>query len=129
MKSTTTNEPKWYVKFLTFFIIGFIGMFCALSVDAQEKKESEWKEVTAIEIPDTVEIHTGITKNGNPKYWIEIQGIKVTISEGNYNKFINKEVDLVLVEWYNATTDRYKYTTRKAGKTKTNNKLNTDNLW
>ena len=129
MKSSTTNEPKWYVKFLTFFIIGFIGMFCALSVDAQEKKESEWKEVTTIEIPDTVEIHTGITKNGNPKYWIEIQGIKVTISEGNYNKFINKEVDLVLVEWYNATTDKYKYTTRQAGKTKTNNKLNIDNLW
>ena len=118
------------LKFIatTIWAIMLSIFLCNVECSAQEKK-SEWQEVTTIEIPNDVEIHTGVTKNGNPKYWIEVQGIKVTISEGNYNKFINKEIDLVLVEWYNATTDKYKYTTRQADKAKSNNKLNVDNLW
>ena len=118
------------LKFIatTIWAIMLSIFLCNVECSAQEKK-SEWQEVTTIEIPNDVEIHTGVTKNGNHKYWIEVQGIKVAISEGNYNKFINKEVDLVLVEWYNATTDKYKYTTRQADKAKSNNKLNVDNLW
>jgi hypothetical protein len=129
MKSNTNNEPKLYVKVIILTILIWTGMFIAVTCDAQEKKASEWKEINSTEIPYNIEIHTGFTRNNNPKYWIEIQGIKVTISENNYNKFINKEVKLVLVEWYNPTTDKYKYTTRQAEKVKSNNKLNINELW
>ena len=125
-----TKDEKLSVRIIALAIMIWISMFLAFTINAQEpKKQSDWQEVTVSEIPYSVEIHTGITKNGNPKYWIEIQGTNVIVSENNYNNFINKEVKLVLVEWYNPTTDRYKYTTRQADKAKSNNKLNIDNLW
>jgi hypothetical protein len=127
------DDTVWYVRYGIISLMILLGMIFAFSCNsayAQEtKKKSDWQEVSVVEIPYSVEIHTGVTKNGNPKYWIEIQGTNVTVSENNYNKFINKEVKLVLVEWYNPTTDKYKYTTRQAEKAKSNNKLNTDNLW
>lgn len=131
MKSNMkTKDEKWSIRIITLCVMIWTSMFLAFSIDAQEtKKKSDWQEVSVVEIPYSVEIHTGVTKNGNPKYWIEIQGTNVIVSENNYNKFINKEVKLVLVEWYNPTTDKYKYTTRQAEKAKSNNKLNTDNLW
>lgn len=130
MKSNMkTKDEKWSIKIITLCVIIWTSMFLAFTIDAQETRKSDWQEVNVVEIPYDVEIHTGITKNGNPKYWIEIQGINIIVSENNYNKFINKEVKLVLVEWYNPTTDKYKYTTRQANKVKSNNKLNIDTLW
>lgn len=124
-----TKDEKWSIRIITLCVMIWTSMFLAFTIDAQETKKSDWQEVNVVEIPYDVEIHTGITKNGNPKYWIEIQGTNIIVSENNYNKFINKEVKLVLVEWYNPTTDKYKYTTRQANKVKSNNKLNIDNLW
>ena len=124
-----TKDEKWSVRIITLCVMIWTSMFLAFTIDAQETKKSEWQEVSVVEIPYSVEIHTGFTRNNNPKYWIEIQGTNVIVSENNYNKFINKEVKLVLVEWYNPTTNKYKYTTRQADKAKSNNKLNTDNLW
>lgn len=134
MKSNM-NENKECSTLTTFLVMGTLGLMWLLGImflptaGAQEIKKSEWIEQTVVEIPYTVEINEGVTRNGNPKYWIEIENTNVVVSEGNYKKFINKEVKLVLVEWYNPTTDKYKYTTRQADKAKSNNKLNIDELW
>lgn len=133
MKSNMNEEKNSTLS--TFLVMGIIGLIWLLGImflptaGAQEIKKSEWIEQNVVEIPYTVEIHEGVTKNGNPKYWIEIENTNVVVSEGNYKKFINKEVKLVLVEWYNPTTEKYKYTTRQANKAKSNNKLNIDELW
>lgn len=131
MKSTT-KKTKFFT--LENFVIAMLGVALAIiwyfpipTTSAQTK--SEWIEQTTVEIPYTVEINEGITKNGNPKYWIDIEDISVPVSESNYKKFINKEVVLVLVEWYNPTTGNYKYTTRQKAKDNVVKKLNLDELW
>ena len=131
MKSTTKNTKFFTLKN---FVIAMLGVALAIiwyfsipTTSAQNK--SEWVEQTTVEIPYTVEINEGVTKNGNPKYWINIEDISVPVSESNYKKFINKEAVLVLVEWYNPTTGNYKYTTRQKAKANVVKKLNLDELW
>ena len=131
MKSTT-KKTKFFT--LENFVITMLGVTLAMiwyfsipTTSAQDK--SEWIEQTTVEIPYTVEINEGVTKNGNPKYWIDIEDISVPVSESNYKKFINKEIVLVLVEWYNPTTGNYKYTTRQKAKANVVKKLNLDESW
>lgn len=115
-------------KFIAIIIVAMSTVF-TINAQETETKKSEWVEQTTVEIPYTVEINEGVTKNGNPKYWIDIEDISVPVSEGNYKKFINKEIVLVLVEWYNPTTGKYKYTTRQKAKSNVVKKLNIDELW
>lgn len=98
-------------------IITLATIFFIPSVSAQTSK-SEWVETAIVDIPQDYPIHEGVTKNNTPKYWITIEGVKISISPTNYTKFINKEVGLVVVEWYNATKNTYRYTTRQKAVTK-----------
>ena len=82
-------------------------------VGFSQKKDSPWREIQTVEIPQTVEIHEGLTRNGNNKYWIEVEGIKVTIAPTNVSKFQKEEVKLELVKWYRDDTKEYKYSTRQ----------------
>ena len=127
MKSNTRDT----IRVLVTSLITMLLLISALEAFAQEpqKKESQWKETTTIEIPYTVEINVGTTKSGNPKYWIDIEDISVVVSTGNYEKFIKKEIVLILVEWYNPTTGKYKYTTRQKPKSELVKKLNLNELW
>ena len=54
---------------------------------AQEKKESPWVEIQAVEIPQGQRIYEGITKSGNPKYWFEFGELKVNVSPGSAVKY------------------------------------------
>jgi hypothetical protein len=115
---------------LTLGILMFtLFYFCLPEANAQTPQKSEWVEQTTVEIPYSVEINKGTTKNGNPKYWIDIENMSIAVSAGNYEKFIKKEIVLVLVEWYNPTTGKYKYTTRQKAKSNVVKKLNLDELW
>lgn len=106
-----------------------LSMFlCNVECSAQEKK-SDWEEVTTIEVPYDVEIVQGVTKNGNPKYYIDIEDTQIIVSENNYIKFKNKEIVLVIVEWYNPETNKYRYTTRQKKQSNITKKLNIDELW
>lgn len=106
-----------------------LSMFLSnLECSAQEKK-SNWEEVTTIEVPYDVEIVQGVTKNGNPKYYIDIEDTQIIVSENNYIKFKNKEIVLVIVEWYNPETNKYRYTTRQKKQSNITKKLNIDELW
>lgn len=134
MKKSTTKKNKFFT--IENFAMAILGVVLAIvwyfsipTASAQTTTKSEWIEQTTVEIPYTVEINVGTTKSGNPKYWIDIEDISVPVSEGNYKKFINKEVVLVLVEWYNPTTGKYKYTTRQKAKANVVKKLNLDELW
>ena len=106
-----------------------LSMFLSnLECSAQEKK-SDWEEVTTIEVPYDTEIIQGVTKNGNPKYYIDIEDTQIIVSENNYIKFKNKEIILIIVEWYNPETDKYRYTTRQKKQSNITKKLNIEQLW
>ena len=126
-KKMTALEVLFYV--LATVMCFTLFYFCLPEAKAQTQQKSEWIEQNTVEIPYSVEINKGITKNGNPKYWIDIEDISVSVSAGNYEKFIKKEIVLVLVEWYNPTTGKYKYTTRQKAKANIVKKLNLDELW
>ena len=61
-------------------------------VGFSQKKDSPWREIQTVLIPQTVEIHEGVTRSGNNKYWIEVEGIKVSIAPTNVSKFQKGEV-------------------------------------
>ena len=90
-------------------------------------KNSPWREVQVVEIPQSVQIHTGVTKNGNPKAWIELPEIgNVSVSPTNAEKFKAGTVKLELVKWYNDTTKKYRYSTRQVKSSSTSEKQNID---
>lgn len=110
------TETKPIVRYITMVLLGaiFAIAFCAIPCSAQDdNKEPQWIETQSAELPYGVEVFSGITRNGNPKYWFDIEGIKVMVSPTNAEKYRNEEVIILLVEWYNKTTDKYKYTTRQ----------------
>ena len=96
-------------KFILLMVLSIIPL-----VGLSNPKESPWREIQTVLIPQTVEIHEGVTRSGNNKFWIEVEGIKVTIAPTNVSKFQKGEVKLELVKWYNDTTKKYRYSTRQA---------------
>lgn len=122
-------KAKHYLIIFLAWVLSFICVFSNAQTPESTQKKSEWIENATIDIPYNIEINKGVTKSGNPKYSIDIEDITVYVSPSNYEKFIKKEVVLVLVEWYNPTTGKYKYTTRQKAKTQLVKKLNLDELW
>ena len=88
-----------------------VGLMSVVGLSAREN--SPWKEIQTVLIPQTVEIYEGVTRSGNNKYWIEVEGIKVSIAPTNVSKFQKGEVKLELVKWQNTETKAYKYSTRQ----------------
>ena len=107
-------------KIFAIMVVAIATMVSGINSNAQEvKKESPWVEVQQVDIPAGQDVHEGVTKNGNPKFWFEFSGIgNVTVSPGNATKYINGETVLVLVKWQHKDTGKFKYTTRqKNGRT------------
>ena len=131
MKSNT-NDTNPIIKYIVMGILGaiFAIAFCcttsAQSIHTQS--ENEWVETDCIEIPQGLEIFSGITRNGNPKYWFEIEGVKVFISPTIIEHYINNTCTILLVERYNATKDIYKYTTRQKKETKQSKRINLEKI-
>ena len=131
MKSNT-NDTNPIIRYIVMGILGaiFAIAFCcttsAQSIHTQS--EREWVETDCIEIPQGLEIFSGITKNGNPKYWFEIEDIKVFISPTNKEHYINNTCTILLVEWYNKSKDVYKYTTRQKKETKQSKRINLEKI-
>lgn len=110
-------------KFILVLIVGLISIvgLCA-------PKNSPWKEIQTVLIPQTVEIHEGVTRSGNNKYWIEVEGIKVSIAPTNVSKFQKGEVKLELVKWQNTETKAYKYSTRQVKSSKVSSSKESKNI-
>ena len=102
---------KRFILVVLAIVLGSIAM--QGQTTTQSKKQSDWKEVQKVEIPTDIEIHEGLTKNGNPKFWVVVANTNVTVSSGNAAKFKAGEVKLELVKWQNSKTGTYKYSTRQ----------------
>lgn len=83
------------------------------TVVAQQKQDSPWKEVQVVEIPHGQRIYEGVTKSGNPKYWLEFGELKVSVSPGSAVKYKANQVTLLLVKWQHSESGKYKYSTRQ----------------
>lgn len=110
-------------KFIVMLIVGLIS-----TVGLCAPKNSPWKEIQTVLIPQTVEIHEGVTRSGNNKYWIEVESIKVTIAPTNVSKFQKGEVQLELVKWQNTETKAYKYSTRQVKDSKVSSSKESKNI-
>lgn len=110
---------------LTIMVI-IVGYFSIPTTSAQSK--SDWVEIQSVEIPEGLEIFSGITRNGNPKYWFIIEDIKVFISPTNKEHYINNTCTILLVEWYNKSKNTYKYTTRQKKETKQSKRINLEKI-
>lgn len=96
-----------------FILLTLCGLLAFCGVNAYGKTNSNWKETQTVVIPQSVEIHEGVTRGGNPKFWIEIDDIQVSVSPSNATKFKNNEVKLELVKWQNTETGKIRYSTRQ----------------
>lgn len=96
--------------------VWMVSCTLAMSQDRNQNSQtytSEWTENVSVELPQGLEILSQRTKEGDTRYWFEIEGIKIYITPTNREHYLNKTATILLVEWYNANTDTYKYTTRK----------------
>lgn len=107
-------------KIFAIVVVAMATVFSGVTSNAQEKKESPWVEIQQVDIPAGQTVYEGITKSGNPKYWMEFPNIgKLTVSPGSAVKYKNGEVTLVLVKWQHKENNSYKYSIRqKKGATK-----------
>lgn len=106
-----------------------VGAIALLSINAygqSDSKKSDWQEVQTVVLPSDVTIHEGVTRTGNPKYWIEVEDINVPVSAGSAVKFKAHQVKLELVKWYNESTGKYKYSTRQVKSASSNKGRNID---
>jgi hypothetical protein len=111
-------------KFILVLIVGLISIvgLCA-------PKDSPWREIQTVVIPQNTEVFFGTTKSGNPKAWIEIPQVgKVAVSPKSAEKFQNGEVKLELVKWYRDDTKAYKYSVRQVKDSKTSNSSSSKNI-
>ena len=103
------------------FLTIAISLLCMMA-GAQTPKKVVTDSVTFM--PTEVTIYDGVTKNGNPKWWIEIptesgKPKKVTLSESH----VTSDRLLALIERYDETTGKYSYSVKFAeGRGKSNGK-------
>ena len=93
--------------------IFLIVAFALISLLASAQSKKAVTDSVAF-MPSQVEIYTGLTKNGNPKWWIEIPtetGVKkVTMTESH----ATSGRMLALIERYDAETGKYSYSIKFA---------------
>lgn len=95
------------------FLIIVISLLCMMA-GAQEKNRKVVTDSVTF-MPTEVTIYDGVTKNGNPKWWIEIptgsgKPKKVTLSESH----VTSDRLLALIERYDETTGKYSYSVKFA---------------
>lgn len=88
---------------LIFFLVSF-------SIFA---KAGEWTEVQSVVLPENTILNYSFKEDGSVKYFIIVEGITVSISRNNAQKFIRGECKLELVKWYNQINHKYKYSIRQ----------------
>ena len=119
-------------KIFAIVVVAVATVFSCVTSNAQEvNKESPWVEVQQVDIPAGQTIYEGVTKSGNPKYWMEFDGIgKITVSPGSAVKYKDGTVTLVLIKWRHKENESYKYSIRqKKGTTKVTPNVDLNNLF
>lgn len=106
-------------KLIIFLIVVFSTIVCT-EISAQTKQS--WEIICTYEVPFEAQTVSIMTDDGDVKHYLIVDNEKIFIKDSSFEKFKNKEQGLVLVEWYNIYTNKYKYTVRLAEK-KEQNKL------
>lgn len=109
-------------KTIFFIVTSLVAMFTIGLAEgkAQDTKTPAKSEVLqTVEVPVGTTLHEGVTKNGNPKYWIVIGSgettVDVVVSATNAVKFKKGEIRLEIVKRRNIETGRISYSTRQLG--------------
>lgn len=94
------------------FLTIAVALIMSISASAQTTKVVT-DSVTFM--PDAVKIHEGLTKNGNPKWWIELPAEdgktrKVSLSQSH----VTSDRLLALIERRDTTTGKYTYSVKFA---------------
>jgi hypothetical protein len=95
------------------FLTIAISLLCMMAGAQEKTKKVVTDSVTFM--PTEVTIYEGVTKNGNPKWWIELptesgKPKKVTLSESH----VTSDRLLALIERYDETTGKYSYSVKFA---------------
>lgn len=123
------KEKHSFLKLLIIFMVLYIVTFLTIDV-AFGQNTSGWEKIQEIEIPEGLEIHSGIDENGIAKYWFQFEDTKVFINAKTHNDYIEGTVTLILTEWKVLKTGKYRYTVRKKEKdTKDSNRLNLNKIF
>lgn len=97
-----------------FILALIVGLMSAVGLYAREN--SPWREIQTVEIPAGTTINHGVTRGGNPKAWVVIDGnINVPVSPRSAERFEAGEIRLELVKWQNTETKKFRYSTRILG--------------
>ena len=119
-----------FTKFMVFFIMIGLAVLLSESLSAQPAAQSGWQKIQEVEIPDGLEIQSGIDSEGIPKYWFQFDDVKVFISAETHRDYIEGNVTLILTEWKVIKTDKYRYTIRRKGNDMScSGKINIDELF
>ena len=121
------KDVNLFTKFTVFFL-----MLCGalLLSECISSAQSEWQKIQEIEIPEGLEIQSGINSEGVPKYWFQFDDVKVFINAETHRDYIEGNVTLILTEWKVIKTDKYRYTIRrKDSKMSSNGKININKLF
>lgn len=125
---TRDKDTSAFTKFTVFFILIFLALL--LSEGISSAQNTKWQKIQEVEIPEGLEIHSGINSEGIPKYWFEFDGVKVFINAQNHKDYIEGNVTLILTEWKVIKTGKYRYTVRrKDNNTSNSNKIDIDKLF
>ena len=97
-------------KIILTIVFAIIGVMCG----AQTKTSTKVVTDSLTFMPNEVQIYEGVTRNGNPKWWIELPtetGVKkVTLSQSH----VTSGRLLALVERYDPETGKYSYSVKFA---------------
>lgn len=85
-------------------------IFISFAVDS---KSAEWVEVQSVIIPNDTVMNYTVNDNGKIRFFIIVDGLSITVSRNNAEKFVQGECRLELVKWYNRVNGKFKYTIRR----------------
>ena len=100
---STTLNTQAVKKFIIATLVAIL--LSSFLVEAKPKRE-----VQSVAIPQSTMVYEGVTKSGNPKFWISVSGVKVSISKSNAEKLKRGE-KVLLVKWVDEN-GKYSYSTR-----------------
>lgn len=123
------KDVRAFTKFIVFFIMIGLAVLLSESLSAQPTAQSGWQKIQEVEIPDGLEIQSGIDSEGIPKYWFQFGEVKVFMDARTHNDYKEGTVVLILVEWKVLKTGRYRYTIKRKSSNDNNVRINFDELF
>lgn len=115
------------MRIITIVIISILGVFANINTS---KAQSSWVIRETVDVPKDAPINLIVFNDNTTRHYLVLEdGFEVYIHPESYAKFKRGERGLVLVEWCNIKTGRYKYTVKLAEPEDAQTKIDIKNLW